>query len=429
MAYSPTEEAFLSRLTAVQFPDQPLEGETAPSVDGMQLAAGPSQTASDAGNGMGEIKPIPRNKAQEALGFVGEMLTKAGVQLDQYGLDVPGLGRITLKDLTVGDAGKVLEDMSYGFYPVKGGNAATGGIGTYGLKADPALELMNVAPAAGAVAKAGVKGAEKVGRIAGEELSRAIIDGTGSMAKVVPQSARPKFIVEPGQAMRTNVPVKMPADPVFAEAVGNTPGAQITEEGLLMNVVRFQKPEQEGAQAIRTGVFYLPSGSANTRHYKTGATGYGGTEKFEGQTLIRSPLFVKGATGGKAPEAAYDAIKGKGAMKALDKAVMDTVTSRGWMNKMEDGLFEEKVQQFLIDHGGNPDLAWEIIQNSKKGNQLRYALQENIIAHTVREAGHDAVIGYSKGKAGASISEVFDVREQTFPARGMEPQIHDAFTQ
>ena len=53
MAYSPTEEAFLSRLTAVQFPDQPVEPETAPSVDGMQLAAGPSQTVSDAGAGRG----------------------------------------------------------------------------------------------------------------------------------------------------------------------------------------------------------------------------------------------------------------------------------------------------------------------------------------------------------------------------------------
>lgn len=200
MALSPIEDRYLSALTAAQFPDMPADEPAMPvepgamesSVDGMLLAAGPSQTRSDAGGGMSEIRPIPRNKAQEALGFVGEMLTKAGVQLDQYGLDVPGLGRITLKDLTVGEAGKVLEDMSYGFMPVRGGNAATGGIGTFGLKPDPALELLNVAPAAGAVAKAGVKagvkGAMAVGR-AGERIAEKtvpqIMEKGGTMAELL----------------------------------------------------------------------------------------------------------------------------------------------------------------------------------------------------------------------------------------------------
>lgn len=240
--------------------------------------------------------------------------------------------------------------------------------------------------------------------------------------------------ISPEQAMSLNYETKMPDDLVFAEAVANTPGAEITDDGLLIDLVRFQKVEQEGAQAIRTGVFYLPVGSPNTKHYRTTPTtkapnAYGGTEKLEGQTLIRRPLFVKGATGGKAPEAAFDVIKGKGAMKALDKAVMDVVTSRGWMNKMADDLFEERVQQFLSDNGGDPGLAWEIIQNSKAGNTLRYALQEHVIAHAVRDAGYDSVVGYSKGKAGTFISEVFDVREQTYPARGMDSQVHDKFFQ
>lgn len=246
------------------------------------------------------------------------------------------------------------------------------------------------------------------------------------------QSAPMLDQITPEQAMDTNVPVEMPAVPEFSEAVANTPGAQITENGLLLDLVRFQKPEQEGAQAIRTGVFYLPAKSANAKHYRVtpstkSPNAYGGTEKMEGQTLIRRPLFVKGATGGKAPEAAYDALKGKGAMKKLDSAVMEVVTSRGWMNKMDDGLFEERVKQFLTDNGGQPGLAWEIIQNSKQGNTLRYALQEHVIANAVRAAGYDAVVGYSKGKAGAGFSEVFDVREQTYPARGMDSQVADEF--
>lgn len=236
------------------------------------------------------------------------------------------------------------------------------------------------------------------------------------------------------QAMETNVPVEMPSDPLFAEAVGNTAGAEITADGLLIDLVRFQKPEQEGAQAIRTGVFYLPAGSANAKHYRSSPgkqnnNPYGGTEKMEGQALIRRPLFVKGATGGKAPEAAYDAINGKGAMKKLDSEVMSVISDRTWMTQRDPIAYLERVQRFLSDNGGDPALANAIIRNSTKGNTLRYALQEHVIAHAVRAAGYDAVVGYSKGKAGASISEVFDVREQTFPARGMDSQIHSAFYQ
>lgn len=248
------------------------------------------------------------------------------------------------------------------------------------------------------------------------------------------QGGRRMEQITPEQAMATNVPVELPNDPIFAEAVGNTSGAEITENGLLIDLVRFQKPEQEGAQAIRTGVFYLPAKSENVRHYKTTPSTkfpnpYGGSERMEGATLLRRPLFVKGATGGKAPEAAYDAIKGKGAMKSLDRAVMDVVTSRGFMTRTDPEAFLRRVEQFLGEWGGDRGLADEIIRNSTQGNTLRYALQEHVIAHAVREAGYDAVVGYSKGKAGARISEVFDVREQTFPARGMDSEVHSAFNQ
>ena len=56
-----------------------------------------------------------------------------------------------------------------------------------------------------------------------------------------------------------------------------------------------------------------------------------------------------------------------------------------------------------------------IIDNSSKGNQFAYALQEAAVASAVRKAGHDAVLGYSKGKSGPFLSEVFDVRESHYP--------------
>ena len=229
--------------------------------------------------------------------------------------------------------------------------------------------------------------------------------------------------ITPEQAMQTNVPVEMPTAPEFTEAVGNTPGAQVTENGLLIDLVRFQKPEQEGAQAIRTGVFYLPAGSKQVSGYKGSNKSYGGTEKFEGQTLIRRPLFVKGATGGKAPEAAYDTLKGKGAYEAMRNDVLNA--GRNYAETRAEKA--ARVAVVLEKYGADAGLANEIVRNSTQGNTLAYAIQENIVAHTVREAGYDAVVGYSKAKGANRISEVFDVREQTFPARGMESDIAGQF--
>jgi hypothetical protein len=116
----------------------------------------------------GSIREIPRNMFEQALGKFGEALTAAGVQLDKVGIDIPALGRVTLKDLTVGDMGKVIEDMSYGFPPTRG----AGGIGgTSGLKPE-AAELLNLpivgtaARATGTVAAAGARfAAPKVGEM------------------------------------------------------------------------------------------------------------------------------------------------------------------------------------------------------------------------------------------------------------------------
>jgi hypothetical protein len=156
MAYSKIEQAYVDGVVSVEFPDPIIEE---PQQEQPMMLADSGQVKSDAQAGFGTIGPIPRNRAQEALGYVGELLTKAGVQLDKVGLDIPVLGRITLKDLTVGESGKVLEDMSYGFMPVEG----SGGFisGTTRIKPDAALELLNLAPVVGAAAKVGGKAVVK----------------------------------------------------------------------------------------------------------------------------------------------------------------------------------------------------------------------------------------------------------------------------
>lgn len=84
MALSPIEDRYLSALTAAQFPDMPADEPAMPvepgamesSVDGMLLAAGPSQTMSDAGGGRGEMRaydPTTRERMASFLqaGFEG----------------------------------------------------------------------------------------------------------------------------------------------------------------------------------------------------------------------------------------------------------------------------------------------------------------------------------------------------------------------
>lgn len=225
-------------------------------------------------------------------------------------------------------------------------------------------------------------------------------------------------IVSPQVARELKTLRQLPEHPEFAQAVSNTPGAQITDEGLLMRVARGQKPEQEAMESVRGGVFYLPEGSSNMKHYKKGD--YGGQQAISGETMLHNPLFVKGATGGKAPEAAYDQLRGKG---AYQKMRQEALQASGVMNLQGGGLTTadkaERIARTLQEHGIPdhiaPDMAFNILQNSRSGNQLPYAIQEAIVGNAVREAGHDAVLGYSKGKSGPFLSEVFDVREPYYP--------------
>jgi hypothetical protein len=246
----------------------------------------------------------------------------------------------------------------------------------------------------------------------------------GRATRNVPMPSNQKGIIRPDVVMGLGYSGKLPDHPDFAAAVANTPGAQVTPDGLLMKVARRQAAEVEGQQAIRTGVFYLPEGDPRMKHYG-GKGGYGGTEKYSGDTLLKNPLFVKGATGGKAPEAAYDQLVGKGAYEAMRRDVLNVLNAFAWGGNRASKI--EAIKSALQKYGGDPNMAHELVEASRAGNTLPYAIQEHIVAHAVRKAGYDGVLGYSKGKTGPFLSELFDVREQTYPSNVIEPQIHDAY--
>src|SRR5690606_35969409 len=116
--------------------------------------------------------------------------------------------------------------------------------------------------------------------------------------------------------------------------------------------------------------------------------------------------------------------KGKGAYEKLSTEAVRVIGGRGALG----GDFYLAVEGFLREHDADVSLADEIIANSSQGNQLRYALVENVVAHAVRAAGYDSVIGYSKTKAGLRVSEVFDVREVMNPSPEGDYEVHSMFT-
>lgn len=219
-------------------------------------------------------------------------------------------------------------------------------------------------------------------------------------------------IVKPAAAIKSGVPVNLPSAQEFSQSVANTRGAEITPDGLLMRVQRNQLPEQAQMESVRGGVFYLPEGAAQAKHYSTGKNGYGGSEKISGETLVRNPLFAKGGTGGKAPEAAYDSLNGKGAYQSMRDDAIKAFGPYGARHSDRAALADEFLDKYAPELSGYGSY---IVENSGKGNQLAYALQEAAVGSAVRKAGHDAVLGYSKGKSGPFISELFDVRESHYP--------------
>ena len=236
-------------------------------------------------------------------------------------------------------------------------------------------------------------------------------------------------IVPTSVAKDIKMQTSLPTDDVFLSAVKNTPGAEIVDGGLKMSLVRNQKPEQSGMESVRGGVFYLPEGSPNTKHYSTGISGYGGKENISGETLVKNPLFVKGATGGKAPAAAYDQLMGKGAYQKMRDDVMQAtrVTSIP-SNMLSNSEKAARIGETLQKYGVDPYLSNYIMQSSKTGNQLPYAMQEYIVSEAARKAGYDSIIGFSKKKTGDPfISEVFDIREAFYPTKFGDFELRDEF--
>jgi soluble lytic murein transglycosylase-like protein len=236
----------------------------------------------------------------------------------------------------------------------------------------------------------------------------------GSTALMAMEPSEAEAIISPRTARSIRMATRLPQDVRFREAVEATPGASITDDGLSLEVLRYQKPEQAGAQAIREGVFYLPATlpSRSVGSYKgTNTSSYGGPEMVRGETLLRAPLAVPGNTGGRVPERAFRELTSDADMQRLERDSLRAANSG-----LPRPEYYENIENFLNEWGGNPDVATDLVNNSRAGNRMRFALQENVIGNRARQEGYDSIVG--TGARTPRITEVFDLREAAYPVPG-----------
>jgi hypothetical protein len=223
MALSAIEDRYLSALTEREYPTFTPEQSAmaAPDgVDGMQLAAGPSATMSDAGGGMGEMRATPRNPV---MGGVADFVRGVRDLANQYEIKdfVPLLGGMGVGDLLLGKSPEELEEWAYGNSPMRIPEMSNVPMVKTGRKEQLADTLFLGADASGMGAGLGVAG-KALAKETGQQLNRAIMEGTGPLAKVVPQSVRPLNIVQPGPGVvSTRLPtaVKATEDPMASTLV------------------------------------------------------------------------------------------------------------------------------------------------------------------------------------------------------------------
>jgi hypothetical protein len=245
MALSAIEDRYLSALTEREYPTFTPEQSAmaAPEgVDGMQLAAGPSATMSDAGGGMGEMKafePTTRQRIASFLqsGFEGMGIDRARARRNAETL-IGGPSSnlpltLGLADLVpfLGTGLQLEEGVEMGKEAVQAADQ-----GNYGQAALlGAGAALSVAPGVVPTVKAGKALITETGK----QLNRAIMEGTGPLASVVPQSVRPLNIVQPGPGVvSTRLPtaVKATEDPMASTLVIDLQAAKRDPEAFNHNV-------------------------------------------------------------------------------------------------------------------------------------------------------------------------------------------------
>lgn len=250
MAYSPTEDKYLSALTAVQFPEAAVE-QQAPERPVLLASAG--QVMTDAGPVpiTGQITPIQQTNFEKALQNAGIGLEQAGRFLDGLGqVNIPGTDiKISLADLVpfVGSAkdrsvfGTTWQGTPMAMQQKGRGLDLTRGTGfATQLTEDAKLAAFDVIPAGQAARTAG-RVINKGATIAGDAAVRAITGNPAATAVgVINEAGRmgPLAMVQRPNVVSTRLPTakKATEDPLANKLVIDLAASKTDPEAFTHNV-------------------------------------------------------------------------------------------------------------------------------------------------------------------------------------------------
>lgn len=151
--------------------------------------AQPNQGQLDLGYATSKFEPAG---AMGALKKVGELIQSGAEKIDFDVLGFPGIGTLTLKDLTVGDLGKVLVNIAEGMPPVTGSGQTL-------RPTMESVELINAAPAVTGTVKLAKKAGPKIAESLGPTINKMAEDylrKTGATMAVAPESVA-KQVTDP----------------------------------------------------------------------------------------------------------------------------------------------------------------------------------------------------------------------------------------
>jgi len=223
--------------------------------------------------------------------------------------------------------------------------------------------------------------------------------------------------------------------PLYETAVKSTPSASLGVNDILRVLMhRRQLPEQAGQTAGRGGVFFAPEGhpglsSFTHKRYLP----FGGPDVVQAAGEFTNPLITRGGFGNKPTQRAYEHLTGK----QWDDLVRELGEFASRARNPEAGLDAGEIWDFLERHGGNPELAGEIVSGSPyrrtertfhpsgemdmdwgsygSGMQRRIATLENIAAQQAKIRDIDAIVGVSRRNGAPAISEIFDLTRSDNP--------------
>jgi hypothetical protein len=178
--------------------------------------------------------------AMGSLKTVGEMIQSGAEKIDFDVLGFPGIGTLTLKDLTVGDLGKVLVNIAEGMPPVTGSGQTL-------RPTMESVELINAAPAVTGAVKLAKKAVPKIAESLGPTINKMAEDylrKTGATMAVAPESVA-KQVTDP--MPRVDSIQRFPVGPTSIKPKAIAPDAPLYREMDVENLTDFLRNDSQFA--------------------------------------------------------------------------------------------------------------------------------------------------------------------------------------